>query len=267
MAKVTFHRTGDLPPMTDFRLTVNGSVLPWDGGEPCFVWETDATERPLSAVLELAEQKGFFSEFTHKIREIRNPLLRLSAWLLVPLFAILTVPISVILLVVHHFGDNGVGGGFWLHEICPFRGRWAFSLPQKDIIKLTVSTSSRNGSPLKMSPPRLWVDGVLTEGDISFDASLLNRGFARCMTYHMIGLGTLCLLLEGCFLLFLISLVRGNLAVTPEGITGFLVGLFLVLLIALFLALPILFFRATNAFRKKVLAHNMDPEAQEKSRR
>jgi len=78
----------------------------------------------------------------------------------------------------------------------------------------------------------------------------------------MLGIGTLCLFLEGLFGTILLSLLRGNLAIQPTEPTGILGLIFLVVLILAFIVLPVFFYRRADSLRQRIIlfSHSAEKE-------
>jgi len=253
-----FRLTKDLPEQTAIRLTIGGTVLPWDGTEKAFSYETGSSDTSLSATLELIPAKGFFAMLIGKIRRVPS-FLRALAWLLVPLCALLTVPLSILFVLLHAYGEES-GPLFWAKSVCPYRAKWGFSFLPKETVNLAVSSPVYRASTERFAPPCLWVDGELLEGETAFDGALLTQGFKRLMSLYMLGIGTLCLFLEGLFGMLLLSLLRGNLAVQPTEPTGILGLIFLVVLILAFIVLPVFFYRRADSLRQRIILFSRSAE-------
>lgn len=242
--KLCFSRSTPLPRQTAIRLTVNGQLVPWDGSDDTFTWETNETDTPLSATLELIPNKGFFRGLIDGICNIRNPLLRGLAWLAVPLCGILTVPLSVLWLILMAYGIDTAKTPLWLADTCPYRGAWTFSIDPTETCTIAIGTPVYRSVTKLLAPPRCSINGNPIEGKVAFDANRLNRIFKRSMTMILLGISTLCLILIGLFTVLLVSALH----------EGNLIGIvFSIFLIAVFLLLPLFYYLMENNRRRRLL--------------
>jgi len=254
--KLCFSLSKPLPAQTAIRLTVKGQLLPWDGSDDTLTWETDETNAPLSATLELIPSKGFFRKLIDGIRNIQNPLLQGLAWLAVPLCGILAVPLSVLRLILMAYGIDTAKTPLWLADTCPYRGAWTFSLDLAETCTIAIGAPAYRSVIKRFSPPRCAVNGQQIEGQVSFDADRLNQIFKRSMATILLGIGTLSLCMVGLSVLMLVSFLRGELAAKPDdGLIGIAFGAFLFLLILVFLHLPLFYYFVENSRRKRILKH------------